>query len=215
MSVFKTLLRLITAYWNWAKARRTTWGKRFAFGVPMVLVLLIVLGVIGSVTGGNKNTEEVTAPEATKTVKPTNTPKIVATNTPKTAATAEPTVVATSTTATAEPTVVATSTTVPAPTETPVVLKTVSASNLLDVADLPAGYTVVTIGTLVNSGPGSVLADPSAYSACGPGPELSLDRGFEASESRGPFIGETLMAYPSVDAADKAMSDAASRVGDP
>lgn len=204
MNVLKAVLRPITAYWGWARARRTTWGKWLAFGLPTVLVLLIILSVIGSATGGNKNTNEATAPKATKTAKPTNTPKVVATNTPKTT-TAEPTIGATAS-------ATATATAAPVPTETPVVLKTVNAGSLLSVDDVPSGYSVVTVGLLANPGPGSVLADPSTYTACGPGPEESLDIGFGVDQIKGPFIGETLKASPSVDAADKAMSDAASRV---
>lgn len=126
-------------------------------------------------------------------------PTAVATNQPTNAAipTAPPT--------TSQPT------SAPAATATPAVLKTVAANNLLNVGDLPAGYSVVTVGLLTTPGPGSVLADPSNYSACGPGPELSLDIGFGVSQTKGPFIGETLMAYPSVDAANNALSDAASR----
>lgn len=127
---------------------------------------------------------------------------------PTTVATSQPTNAAIPT----APAVTSQPTSAPAPTATPVVLKNVSATNLLTVADLPAGYSVVTIGALTTPGPGSVLADPSSYSACGPGPELSLDIGFGVSQTKGPFIGETLMAYPSVDAADNALSNAASRV---
>ena len=82
----------------------------------------------------------------------------------------------------------------------------VSVANLLTAADLPSGFYSV------GSDPGSALADPSLYSACGAGPVVALDRGFTTSTLAGPSVGETLVAYSSIDDATKAMVVAASRV---
>jgi len=77
-------LRLVHAYWRWAEARGTKWGKGLAFGVPVVALLFAVLVVVGSVTGGDETPQEVggsAQAKATESKKVTNEPKV--TNTPR------------------------------------------------------------------------------------------------------------------------------------
>jgi hypothetical protein len=188
----------IGSYWRWAVGRKSRWAKGLAIGGPsLALIIIVASGAPGGNSGkggsetttgrqtGSQSSSVVTLPPAT--IQPITQP-------------APPTAVPIAPTAT--------------PTAIHIALRSVTATTLLGVTDLPPGFAPNTIGALTNAptNKSSFMADPSTYSACGPGPELVLDKGFNRpGQGVFPDLGETLMAYPSIDAANKAMNEAASR----
>ena len=69
-----------------------------------------------------------------------------------------------------------------------------SDAGLLTVADLPPGWS------MGDADPGSAIADPQWYNACGHSSALPLDVGFSKGVA-GPFLGETIVASACTDAA--------------